>query len=142
MALVTDEQDLEVVAGEPARLVVHLRDQRAGRVDRARLQPQSVLVHRRRHAVRREHDRRALRHLVGLVDEDRPALLERAHDVHVVHDLLAHVDRGAVEVERLLDGLHGSVDAGAVATRCSEQDALGGVGHVPMVSVRVRRLHR
>ena len=34
VALVADEQDLEVVAGEADGLAVHLRDQRAGRVDR------------------------------------------------------------------------------------------------------------
>ena len=34
VALVADQQDVVVVGGEPARLVVHLGDQRAGRVDR------------------------------------------------------------------------------------------------------------
>ena len=54
-----------------------------------------LAAHRRRDAVGREDHGLALRHLVELVDEDRPALLERAHDVGVVDDLLAHVDRRA-----------------------------------------------
>ena len=47
----------------------------------------------------------------------------------VVHDLLADVDRRAVEVQRLLDGDHGPVDPGAVAARRGQQHgALGRVG--------------
>ena len=41
-----------------------------------------------------EDDGGALGHLVGLVDEDGAAPLEGVDDVLVVHDLLAHVDRG------------------------------------------------
>ena len=55
----------------------------------------------------------------------------------VVHDLLAHVDRRAVEVEGLLDGDDGTVDAGAVAPRGGEQDTTGRSvrrgGHASMV---------
>ena len=55
--------------------------------------------------------------LVELLDEDRAARLEVGDDVLVVHDLLAHVDRLAVQVERLLHGDHGPVDTGAVTAR-------------------------
>jgi hypothetical protein len=80
--------------------------------------------------VRGEHDQRALRDLLGPVDEDRAALLEGLDDVPVVHDLLAHVDGRAVLFQRLLDGLDGAVDARAVAARLGQQDALvpGDVG--------------
>ena len=61
------------------------------------------------------------RHLVDLVDEDRALRLQVAHDVQVVHDLLADVDRRAVLVERPLDGLDRALDPRAVATRCGEQ---------------------
>jgi hypothetical protein len=44
------------------------------------------------------------------------------HDVLVVDDLLADVDRLAVEVERVLDRLHGTIDARAIAARRREQD--------------------
>jgi hypothetical protein len=102
-----------VTSGQVASIVLQLRS--AG-----------LRVHRRRDAVRREHHGRALGHLVELLDEDRAARLEVGDHVLVVHDLLAHVDRGAVEVERLLDGDHGPVDAGAVAARRRQQD--GAVG--------------
>src|SRR4029453_16322364 len=75
-------------------------------------------------AVRAEHEVRALGHLVDLLDEDRALLLELGDDVDVVHDLLAHVDRCAVVLERLLDRDHGPVDAGAVSARRREQHPL------------------
>ncbi len=106
-----------------------------------RLRARGLLVHLGRDAVGREHDDGALGHLVGLLDEDRAALLERLHDVQVVHDLLADVDRRAVVLERVLDGLHRAVDAGAVAARLGEQHptrALGrgiGAGRLGVVEV-------
>src|SRR2546423_10309089 len=39
----------------------------------------------------------------------------------VVHDLLAYGDRGAVTLQRHLDGLHGTIDPGAVAPGLGEQ---------------------
>jgi hypothetical protein len=122
--LVPDEQDVVVVGGVPARLHVHLRHQGAGGVDRLERTPPRLLVHLRRDPVRGEDDDRALRHLVVLLDEDRPPGLQRRHHVPVVDDLLADVNRRPVELERLLDGLHRPVDAGAVAPGLGEQDTL------------------
>ena len=121
VALVADQQDVVVVIGEPPGLVVHLGHQRAGGVDGLQAALGRLRVHRRRDAVGGEHHGLALRHLVELLDEDRTARLEVGHDVLVVHDLLAHVDRRAVEVQRLLDRDHRPVDAGAVAARRREQ---------------------
>ena len=117
VALVADEEDLEVVAREAHRLAVHLGDERAGRVDGLQ-SPIGCRVHDgRRDPVRAEHDVRALGHLVDLLDEDRALALELGDDVDVVHDLLAHVDRRAEALERLLDGDDRTVDTGAVAAR-------------------------
>ena len=123
VAVVADQQDVVVVesanrlaswctlvtSGQVASMVFRLRSAACG-------------VDRRGDAVGGEHDGRALGHLVELLDEDRAARLEVGHDVLVVHDLLAHVDGRAVEVQRLLDGDHGPVDAGAVAARRRQQD--------------------
>ena len=111
VALVPDQQDVVVVRGEALGLVVDLGHQRAGRVDRLQAALGGLVVHHRGDAVGGEHDRLALGHLVELLDEDRAAGLEVRDHVLVVHDLLAHVDRRAVEVERLLDRDHGAVDA-------------------------------
>ena len=79
----------------------------------------------RRHPVRREHHHRPPVHLRRLVHEYRAALLQRGHDVLVVHDLLAHVDRGAVALQRQLHGLHGPVHPGAVPPGLGEQHPPG-----------------
>ena len=131
VAVVADQQDVVVVVGEPLRLVVHLGHQRAGRVDGLQPALGGLDVHRRRDAVGGEDHGRALGHLVELLDEDRAARLEVGDDVLVVHDLLAHVDRRAVEVERLLDGDDRAVDAGAVAARRREQDGAVGDARKP-----------
>src|SRR6266540_1654211 len=119
-----DEHDRVPLRGVPACLRMDLRDERAGGVDRLQRASGRILVHRRRDAVGREDQRRAFGHFLLAVHEDRSALLELSHDVEVVHDLLADVDRRAVELERALDRVHGTFDPGAVATGRREKDAL------------------
>ena len=124
VAVVADEDDRVAVSGELARLDVDLGDEGAGRVDRPELARLGVLVHRGRDPVRGEDDHRALGDLGLLVDEDRSALGQLLDHVLVVDDLLADVDRRTVDLERMLDGLDGAVDAGAVAARRCQQDLL------------------
>ena len=57
-----------------------------------------------------------------VLDEDRAALLELLHDVQVVDDLLADVDRRPVQLERPFDRLDRPLDSGAVAPRRCEED--------------------
>ena len=86
------------------------------------LQRFRLLPHRLRHAVRAEDHGRARRHLDQVLDEHRalaPQVLD--HEL-VVHDLVPHVDRRAVQRERALDDLDGAVDAGAEAAGIGEQD--------------------
>ena len=130
VAGVADQHDRVALGGVAPRLHVHLRHERARRVDRLQPARRGVRVHRRRDAVRGEDDGRALRHLGLLVDEHRAARLEVADDVEVVDDLLADVDGRPVEVERLLDRLDRALDAGAVAAGRREEDLLdhGGSG--------------
>src|SRR5262249_47800842 len=127
-AFVPDQQDLVILGSEPARLIVHLGDQRAGGVDRPQPALPGGLVHTRRDAVGGEHNQSALWDLVGFLYEDRAALLERPHYVRVVHDLLADINRGAELVEHALDGLDRAVHARAITARLGKQDALG-FGH-------------
>ena len=122
VSLVADQQDVVVLGREPPRLVVHLGYQRAGRVDGAQVPALRVAADIGGDAVRGEHHDRAGRHLVYFRHKDGATPLERAHDVGIVHDLPAHVDRGAEPVQRHLDRLHSAVDPGAVASRLGEQD--------------------
>ena len=115
-----DEDDVAVFLGEALGFLVYLGDQWTGGVDGLELTLGGLLVDGRRDPVRGEDDDGALGHLLGLLHEDRAALLEGAHDVRVVHDLLAHVDRGAVLLQGLLDGDDRSVDTGAVSPGVGE----------------------
>ena len=137
VALVADHHDRVAVGGEAAGRDVDLGHQRAGGVDRAQPASGGVLVHRRGDSVGGEDDHLALRHLGLLLDEDRAALGQLLDHVLVVDDLLAHVDRRAVEVEGALDRLHGAVDAGAVAAGSGQQNPLGRGGRVRCHGSRV-----
>ena len=131
MAFVADEKNVEVLGGEPLGLLMHLGHQRAGRVDRLEIAGLRLVVHLRRHAVGGEHHDRALGHFVVLLDENRALSLQGGDDVLVVHDLLAHVHRRAVQLQRLFDGLHRPVDPGTVTTRLSQQHSLPTHGSHP-----------
>ena len=106
-----------------------LGDERAGRVDRLQAALLGALADARGDAVGGEDADRALGHLGLLLDEDRAALAQLLDDVLVVDDLLAHVHRRAVELERAFDRLHGPIDARAVAARRRQQQLLDGVRH-------------
>ncbi len=115
--------DRVALLGELARLDVDLGHQGAGGVDRAQAPLVRVLVDLRGDAVSGEDDQRALRDLGLLLDEDRAPLGELLDDVLVVDDLLADVHGRPVQLQGLLDRLHGPIDAGAVAARRGQQHA-------------------
>ena len=143
MTVVADEDDRVALRRELASLDVDLGDERARRIDRAQVAHGGVLVHRRGDAVGAEDDEGALGNLGLLLDEDRAALAQLLDDVLVVDDLLADVDGRAVDVERVLDRLHGAVDPGAVTARGRQEDARGrvqlGGRHAHRVEIRPAR---
>lgn len=117
MAFVTDEQDLVIVACEPYRFTMHLRHQRARRIDRAQTSFGGGVNDSRRHPVSAEDDVGTGGHFIDLLDEDRALLLEFNDDVNVVHDLFTHVHRSTVMLESLLNGYDSAIDTGAVPSR-------------------------
>ena len=123
VAGMADQDDGVAVRRVAPRLHVHLRHERAGRVDDVVAERLRGGVHGGSDAVRGEDDRRADGRLGLGVDEDRAAGLELAHDVDVVDDLLAHVDRRAVVLERELHRLDRALDPGAVAAGRREENA-------------------
>jgi hypothetical protein len=94
---VSDEDDALSFCCIAPCLNVHLRHERARRIDRGLPADCGTLVDRRGNTVSRENEDRSGRGLRLVLDEDRAALFEVADDVRVVHDLLANVDRGPVE---------------------------------------------
>jgi DNA-binding CsgD family transcriptional regulator len=93
VAWLADEEDVVPGGVKPPCLPVHLRDQRARRVDHREVAAGGLLVLGGRRAVRREDDDRALRHVRRVLDEERPQLPKPRHDVDVVHDVPSYIDR-------------------------------------------------
>ena len=124
VAGVADEQNVVVLLGEAHSLAVHLVHQRAGRINRVQRALAGSRNHRGGHAVGGENGHGTFGNLVHLIHEDGALLLEGLHHVAVVHNLLAHVHGRAVVLQRLLNGNHGAVDAGAVTTGSGQQDFL------------------
>ena len=124
-----DEQDVVILRGKAPGLVVNLGDQRAGGVDGAQAAVCCLLMHLRRYPVRGKNHHRALRDFLGLLHEDRAALLQRPDHMGVMHDLLADVHRSPESLQRHLDRLDSPVDPGAVTAGLREQDTSGRHGH-------------
>ena len=129
VTFVADQHDGATMSREPACFDVHLRDQRARRVDHLEVALAGVVVHPWRHAVGGQHHDCALGHFRLLVDEDRALGLQVPHDVQVVHDLLPHVDGCTVLGESALDSIDGALDPGTVAPGSSEQHGADDLAH-------------
>ena len=105
------------------RLHVHLGDERAGGIELEHVAGRGRGRHRLRHAMGGEHHGPvAVRDLVQLLDEDGALGLQVIHHELVVHDLVAHIDRRAVEGERPLHDVDRPHHPGAEAPGCREQD--------------------
>ena len=83
--------------------------------------------------------RSALRHLVQFIDKDRTLLRQIIHNVAVVHNLLADVDRRAKDIERDLHDVDRTHDASAEASRLQQQHALGCLGAIGRGRIRCIR---
>ena len=75
--------------------------------------------------MRAEDHRGVGRHLVEFLDEHGPEAAQPVDHELVVHDLVAHVDRRAEELDGALDDVDGTVHAGAEAAGIGEQDLHG-----------------
>ena len=78
-------------------------------------------------------------HVAQVVGEDRALAPQVLDHVAVVHDLVAHPDGRAVDLERHVDDVDGAVDAGAEAARRGEVQGAGGRGSCGQVSPAVPR---
>ena len=122
MAGVADHHDLAAVLAHLRDLDVHLRHQRARRVEDGKAAARRLAAHGFRDAMCAEDDGRTVRNLVQRLDEHRSLALQVVDDVAVVDDLVANVDGGAKLRERELDDCDRPVDAGAEAARIGKQN--------------------
>jgi len=100
---------------------MHLGHQRAGRVEHRQAARFGLAAHRLRHAMRAENQDAAGRHIGQLLDEHRAFAAQVIHHEFVVHHLVAHVNRRAVQRQRALDDGNGAIHTGAETARVSQQ---------------------
>ena len=103
---------------------MNLGDQRTGGVDNRQPAFLTLPAHFGGHAVRAENRPRAVRHLVQFLDENRAQFAQFLHDVLVVNDFLAHINRRPVQIQRDFHDVDGPHHAGAESTGLEEIDLL------------------
>ena len=120
-----DQEHMAAEALVAHRLLVHLGDERTGRVqiEEVARPPHRPAPISARHAPKRRPGMPVLgRDLRQLLDEHRAEVLQALDHIAVVHDLVAHIDRRAVFLQRQHDDLDRAVDAGAEAAGLAEPD--------------------
>src|SRR5580698_9849395 len=105
---------------------MHFGDQRTGGVDYVQLAFLGLLADGRRDSMRAEDGASADGHFVELFDEYRPGIAQFIHDVFVVNDLLAHVDRRAIQIEGNFHHVDSPHYARAEASRLKQEYLLTG----------------
>ena len=122
MAGVADQHNFAAAAVMDLGLAMHLGHQRTGRVEREEIAARRLLGDRARHAVRgKNHRRVVVGNFVEFLDENRALGLQALDHVAVMHDLVAHIDRRAVDGERLFDRFDGAHHPRAKAARRAQQ---------------------
>ncbi len=122
MAGVTDHDHLLLLGAQPTDLDVDLGDQRAGGVEHLKAARGRFFPDRQRHTVRGEHQHSTGGHLAEFLDEHGALGAQVVDHVAVVHHLVTHVHRFAVQGQCTLDDLDGAIDAGAETAWIGEQD--------------------
>jgi hypothetical protein len=140
MSGMADEDNLKAGRVVTLGLDVHFRNKRAGCIKRKQSPVACMRRDRLRDAMGREDNGRTLRDRIQFFHKDGAFLLKPLNHIAIVNDLVPHIDRRAIFFERPLDDLDGPVNAGAEATRCSEQDGQGALGHWVHDAVRVSRV--
>ena len=121
-----DQQHLPAQPHMPHRLLMNLGYQRACGIQ---IQHLTALGFRRngfRHTMGREDDRLpVVGNGVQFLDEDGPHAAQPFDHVFVVHDLVPHIDRCAVLLQRQHHDLDGTVHARAETARLAQADGQG-----------------
>ncbi len=78
----------------------------------------------------REDDRRGgVGDFREFLDENRALGPQAVDDIAVMHDLVADIDRWTIDLQGLFHSIDGTDDAGAEATRRTQQNGEGRLGH-------------
>jgi hypothetical protein len=129
VAAMADEDDVAILRHMTFGFAVNLRNQRAGRVEIVEPARFGIGGNRFGHAMRRKDDRRTVRNLVKLIDEDRAFGFQAVYDETVMHDLVADIDRLAIFLDGELDDGDCAIDTGAETARGGDQKLKRGMRH-------------
>ena len=132
---VADQHQRIALLGKLHRLDVHLRHQRAGRVNHLQAAPLAALAHRRRNPVRGVNHALSVGHIVDLMNEDRAFFRQLIHDIAVMHNLAAHVNRRAKGLQSDFHDVDRAHHARAEAARLQQQHALRAEGTSALTTV-------
>ncbi len=119
MAGVAYQDDRPALADVVLALGVHLGDQRARGVQDRQAAGLGLAHHRAGDAMGAEHRHGPFRDFGQLFDEHRALGLQAIDDVTVMDDLVTHVDRPAVFLQRPVDDVDGANHPCAKAARLS-----------------------
>ena len=106
-----------------------LRDQRASRVDHLETTLLSRFTDSGRNTMSTENGAAADGDFIEFLYENSPSGREAVNNVAVVNDFLAHIDRGAVDLQREFDDVNCTHHSGAKPARLEQVDdfiAIGG----------------
>ena len=119
-----DQEDFAAALEMDRGLAVNFRHQRAGRIQREEIARARIRRDRFGNPVGRKYHR-----CVGIVgdlgeflDENRALGLQTVDHIAVMHDLVADIDRGAIDRERPLDGINCPHHAGTEAPGRTKHD--------------------
>ena len=124
-----DEHDLVTVALVALGLVMHFGDERAGGVDDGQGAEFGFVFDLLRDAVGAENGDAAFRNFLDFADENHAFLAEGFDDPAVMDDLMPHINRRTVKLQRTFDDVDGAVHARAEPAGRGEVDGEGGDGH-------------
>src|SRR5262249_30516731 len=122
MAGMSDQDELAALPDVALALVVHLGHQRTGRVEHRQIARGGLLLDALGEAVGAEDGHRVGGNFGQILDEPRTLRLEVLHDMLVMDDLVADIDRRPVLLERTFDDLDRANDAGTESTRLGQDN--------------------
>src|SRR6266481_7534786 len=121
VVVMSDQNNAVAAFGVLHSFHVDLGDQRTGSVNHLQVAQLALFANAGRNAVRTVNEAMTVRNLVDFVDEDRSLGLQLFHDVAVVDDLPANIDRRAKGIKRNADNINGTNYPGAESPRLQQQ---------------------
>ena len=119
---VADENKLAALRDIALALVVHLGDERAGRVQYRKFTLRRFFLDALGDAMRAEDGDRMRGNLGEILDKARPFGLQALDDMLVVHNLMADIDRRTIFLQSAFHDLDRTHHAGAKTARLSEDN--------------------